>query len=230
MGCLYQIEFPNGKKYIGISRREANERAKEHFGNARKSARSILYSAIRKFGETNCKVKTLVVANDFNYLKDIEIRAIAGFKTKYPNGYNSTRGGDGVNELPDKIRKRANAALKKKWDNPERKKAVSDARKNNWKDPEYRKRISDKASAQMKNFFSNPDNIKMMSDRSKKNWKDPAYRETMEKSKQGMYESLDHRRKISDGLKDKWQDPEYRARMCAAQQRRWKRVRENAIQ
>jgi hypothetical protein len=38
----------------------------------------------------------LVIANDYEYLKHLECRAIRAFGTKVPNGYNMTDGGDGV--------------------------------------------------------------------------------------------------------------------------------------
>lgn len=47
--------------------------------------------AIRKYG--TFEIKTLVVA-DIEYLKELEIKAIAAFGTLSPNGYNIGLGGD----------------------------------------------------------------------------------------------------------------------------------------
>jgi group I intron endonuclease len=95
MGCLYQIESPIGKRYIGITIRSLNERWRVHRANAKRS-NGYLQNAINKYGADNFKVTALVIANDYEYLKELERKAIAVFNTKAPHGYNMTDGGDGV--------------------------------------------------------------------------------------------------------------------------------------
>ena len=104
MGCLYQIEFPNGKSYIGITKFSAEKRFSGHCKDS-KCGKLLVHNAIRKYGKENCKIKTLLVANDIGYLKDVEIKAIAAFKTQHPDGYNCGKGGDGVDFTED-LRKR----------------------------------------------------------------------------------------------------------------------------
>lgn len=229
MGCLYQIEFPNGKKYIGVSRRSALKRCSEHFKNAESGANNILYSAIRKFGRSRCLVKTMLIADDFEYLLGIEKKAILKFGSKYPYGYNSTSGGDGVKELPKEIKAKQIFNLKKSWNNESRRKAVSDARKMDWKNSEYRENISKKIRKKMLELCKDPEHIKKMSERSKNKWKDSKYRKKIIASKKDIYKSPEHRDKISKGLKEKWKDPKFRKRMCESQQKRWGRTT-NAIQ
>ncbi len=102
MGCLYQIEFPNGKKYIGISRKTSAERFITHTHDALKSTQ-LIHKAIRKYGKDSCIVRTLVIADDWKYLQELEIRAIKKFKTNPPFGYNLTKGGEGVSDYSGAI-------------------------------------------------------------------------------------------------------------------------------
>jgi group I intron endonuclease len=93
MGCLYKIEFPNGKEYVGISSTTAAQRFKGHC--AGKNGQLVV-RALRKYGKNNVNVKTLVVANDWKYLCLLEQRAIKAYATKTPHGYNMTDGGEGT--------------------------------------------------------------------------------------------------------------------------------------
>lgn len=132
MGCLYQLTSPSGKSYIGISSKTAADRFVKHMEHARgKRKNGIIYSALRKYGPDSFDVKTLVIANDFQYLCDLEVKVIAAFGTKYPNGYNMTDGGEGVvgpkgDDFPMKV----SIAQKKRFERPEeREKARIAARK-----------------------------------------------------------------------------------------------------
>lgn len=93
MGCLYKIDFPNGKSYVGISSVNAEYRFRIHCQAKRKSKVS---DAIKEYGITLSSVGTLVIADDWNYLCDLERKAIISYKTKFPHGYNMTDGGNGV--------------------------------------------------------------------------------------------------------------------------------------
>ena len=125
MACLYQLIFPNGKSYIGITKKTAEQRFKAHCLNAKNgiteypdyspSQKAIsdrkygldnfgrlpwltsLGEAIRKYGKENVIVKTLVIANDFEYLQELEIKAIKRYRTFYDSlahfsGYNTSKG------------------------------------------------------------------------------------------------------------------------------------------
>lgn len=98
MGCLYQLTSPSGKSYIGITLKTAQERFEDHKVNYRRR-RTALHRAFRKYGPENFQLKTLVIANDWKYLCDLECEAIVAFGTKGPSGYNMTGGGDGVVEM-----------------------------------------------------------------------------------------------------------------------------------
>ena len=101
-GCLYKISTPSGKSYIGITKNTAEKRFKQH----QKSIMPI-GDAIRKYGD-KVTLETLVISDSWEYLKELEIKAIAIFDTFSQNGYNCTKGGEGclgfifTKELKDK--------------------------------------------------------------------------------------------------------------------------------
>lgn len=107
MGCLYQIEFPNGKSYIGITVGTAEARLSEHLYNAKRGIDRGVYRAIRKYGESALKIKTLAIGG-WDYLVALEKKTIAAFGTFGCGGYNMTEGGEGAlgyKHRPDSLRK-----------------------------------------------------------------------------------------------------------------------------
>lgn len=95
-GVIYKITNKvNGKSYIGLTT-NYNKRKRDHLKIVRndKPAQSILYRAMRKYGESNFEWKILFDMNCHkNKLCDLEIFYIAYFNTQNPNGYNITPGG-----------------------------------------------------------------------------------------------------------------------------------------
>ncbi len=96
MGALYQITFLNGKSYIGITSCSVKRRMILHLHHARKGRACALHRAIRKYGEHSFIARTLLIADDWDYLREMEKRAIQSFSTVAPSGYNLTLGGEGV--------------------------------------------------------------------------------------------------------------------------------------
>lgn len=94
MGELYLLTFPNGKRYIGITSKTATRRRIVHMHHARKGRRGALQAAIRKHGAF--EMRTLLIASDWEYLCEMERRAIVAFETRSPAGYNMTDGGEGI--------------------------------------------------------------------------------------------------------------------------------------
>jgi hypothetical protein len=96
MGCLYRIDFDNGKSYVGITTETAEKRFRGHYNSAYNfsTTNNILFRAIRKYGINRLHVKTLAIAEDWGYLCYLEQRAIRIYKTKTPHGYNMTDGGE----------------------------------------------------------------------------------------------------------------------------------------
>lgn len=118
MGCLYALDFPNGKRYLGISSKTAEERWQVHLMRVREGRAHALQNAIRKYGADNVKVSTLVVSDDWEYLCDLEKRAIVQFNTRVPHGYNLTAGGEGVvgNVLTEEALWNITAAQKRRYE------------------------------------------------------------------------------------------------------------------
>lgn len=120
MGCLYAITAPNGKKYIGISVKTAASRWAKHCEHAAGKRPGALYAAIRKYGAESFVVAMMLVADDWDYLCDMERRAIAAFGTFAPGGYNMTYGGEGtVGPRDEETRRRISVAQKKRFERPE---------------------------------------------------------------------------------------------------------------
>lgn len=127
MGMLYRLTSPSGKSYIGITSQTVAQRWWKHKNNAshdralRMGSECLaLYDAIRKYGSEGFQVETLAIA-DFDYLKDLEQKAIIAFKTKTPHGYNLTDGGDGAlgANPTQESRQKMSAAGLKRLANPE---------------------------------------------------------------------------------------------------------------
>lgn len=97
MGTLYRLTSPSGKSYIGVSSKTTEARWAKHIEHALGRRDSgALYSALRKYGINSFSVETLVIANDWEYLCELEKRAISVMRTKAPYGYNITDGGEGT--------------------------------------------------------------------------------------------------------------------------------------
>lgn len=95
---LYQLKFPNGKSYIGITSKTAQERLKEHFRPSQN--RNACQRAIHKYGKENVVLVVLATVDNWELLCLAEMEAIEKFNTFTPNGYNMTLGGDGSHRVP----------------------------------------------------------------------------------------------------------------------------------
>jgi len=96
MGCLYALTFPSGKKYIGITAGTLRRRLNLHRSHANRGRPGAVYNAIRKYGTNGFIAEILVRATDWDYLCELEKKAIKAFKTRAPYGYNLTDGGEGA--------------------------------------------------------------------------------------------------------------------------------------
>jgi len=73
-----------------------------------------LQRAIRKYGDDGFTATVLMIANDWAYLRDMEIRAIVAFKTAFPAGYNLTLGGEGIQCIQRTAEQRAKQSERSK--------------------------------------------------------------------------------------------------------------------
>lgn len=188
MGCVYQIEFPNGKSYIGITRATAERRLAVH-SYRRNHAGYAICNAIRKYGREAMKVKTLAIGK-WEYLAYLEPRAIAAFGTKVPNGYNMTDGGEAPVGLPPESLARIGAAAKRNTYNVGKKRTE-----------DTRAKMSAAAKGNTKN-------------RGRKHR--PEVVEAMRLRSSGRKQSEETILKRADALRGQTRTPEQRARISAA--------------
>ena len=131
MAYLYRLTSPKGKSYIGVTSLPVERRWREHELAAGKKSNFAVHNAINKYGWENFKKEVLVVS-DFDYIKNLEIKCISAFNTKYPNGYNLTDGGEGV------IGYTHTEESKLAWQNESYKKNLSEKRVALWVNESYR--------------------------------------------------------------------------------------------
>lgn len=115
MKCfLYEILFPNGKRYFGITN-NPSRRWSEHKKDARCDKPRSVYAAIRKYGVENICFRVISEGTRENIMK-AEIDSISQYKTATrEGGYNIELGG----YIPSaETRSKFGAACKKRWSDP----------------------------------------------------------------------------------------------------------------
>lgn len=94
---IYKITCTeNGKVYIGYTKKAVDERFKNHIDNARWKRKTALCDAIRVYGNDKFSVELIMECESHAQACKHEARLIAELNSMLPNGYNMTRGGDGV--------------------------------------------------------------------------------------------------------------------------------------
>lgn len=105
MSCIYSLNFPNGKRYIGMTSQSLAKRVAIHRMCLKRST-AALYRAWRKYGDP--EIQTLAIVEK-RMLRDTERKAIAVFNTMVPNGYNLVAGGEGGGISAESRRKMSEA-------------------------------------------------------------------------------------------------------------------------
>lgn len=90
MGFVYQLEFSNGKSYIGLTTQTLKHRVAQH-RSLSKTSNLPVHAAWRKYGEPKVHI---VTECHKNFLPIIEEHLILLKNTITPNGYNISPGGD----------------------------------------------------------------------------------------------------------------------------------------
>lgn len=102
IGSIYVITCKtNNKKYVGFTNKtKPSVRFKEHIrlaNNPENKDFSILHAAIRKYGPENFNFEVIYQSKDCKYLlEEMEPYFIKKYDSFGKNGYNATKGGDGV--------------------------------------------------------------------------------------------------------------------------------------
>lgn len=96
MVTIYCINcLTSGKSYIGITE-DFERRLAMHWSRARSGSQAVLHKAIRKYSENNFNVKLIEKVETWEKACEREIYYIKDLKTKIPDGYNMTNGGEGT--------------------------------------------------------------------------------------------------------------------------------------
>ena len=108
MGVIYLISCRiNGKQYVGKTKQKLERRISQHKYDSKKGSIG-LGAAIRKYGWENFSVEVLEVC-PVAMLSEREIHFIVELKSKAPNGYNLTDGGEGLVNPTDETRAKMSA-------------------------------------------------------------------------------------------------------------------------
>jgi group I intron endonuclease len=96
----------NGKRYVGQTVKPLTGRWQRHLASAKAGSKYLIHKAIRKYGAEAFKRETLFTCSDKTTLDLYEKGHIQFFKSRAPNGYNLTDGGEGNLNPPEEIRKK----------------------------------------------------------------------------------------------------------------------------
>lgn len=224
MGVLYMLTFPNGKKYVGVTTKTAEERFARHSINAdMNKIQYALYKAWRKHGPPALEVLAIV---EDKILLDVEIRAIATYKTILPHGYNSTYGGQG-GVTPEGAKKISKALLGHKKSpatiEKQRQKMLGKAPPNKGKPMSEEQKEKLRAAAIRQ--FSDPAMREAARQKSMGNTNRRGYKMTPEElaehTRRHAVKSPEARAKLSAAASGKTHSEETKQKMREAQKKRW---------
>lgn len=142
---VYLLEFPNGKKYCGQTKRTLAQRAGSG-GIFYKDCPKV-WNAIQKYGWENVKKSILQEFNTQEECDDFERKTIRDLNLQDDAfGYNISDGGQGVNSEVVSV------ALRKRFANPEEREKISQTLKDWRKTDEGKNHIIDLARQNSINF------------------------------------------------------------------------------
>ena len=149
MYTVYQHVFPNGKRYIGVTRTNVKKRWGYRGYNYKSQ---IVGRAIEKYGWDNIKHEIFCVCADKEQAERVERFLVDYFKTTDPqHGYNVLPGGDvAVNDATPEMRYKLGNGNRGKPHTEEQKRKISEGCKRAFNRPESNGCIGKKASEETK--------------------------------------------------------------------------------
>lgn len=195
MGCLYRLTSPSNKSYVGITKRSFDDRWKSHIKDSKRGDNLALYNAMQKYGHDAFRCEVLVIANDMDYLCNLERKTISVFGTKSPNGYNLVAGGEGSFDPSEETRTKMRASATARFAQSDERAKASARTKNTWT-PEHTARM-----CVVRKVVANTTEAKAIA------------RKRLEKQRKDDAFVVANKAGISKAMKVMWADPEYRARM-----------------
>jgi len=204
-GCIYKIQFPNGKHYIGLTTTSIEQRRKEHTRCAKSGDTKCLYIALRKYNMVDTFELIVIDTGDtLEELQYMEIEYIISYNSYYKNGYgyNMTHGGEGANGYvytEEDNKKNSERRTQYFKDHPEAREEMSEIKKKYFKDhPEAREKKSETTTQY---FKDHPEAKQKMSETTKKRWENTEAREKMIQSQKKGWENPEAKQKMSKKMK-----------------------------
>jgi len=142
LGYIYvATNVVNGKKYVGQTCVSLERRWAQHLSAARNGSNYALHGALRKYGASNFKVEVCeevdgLLAN----LLSREVHHIHRLGSSYPQGYNLTSGGEGLDWSNPVLRERHLVAVRKSSSKESWKKAQRQGAQKRLSNPEWQKK------------------------------------------------------------------------------------------
>ncbi len=181
-GVVYLLtNLVNRKIYVGKTHASLKKRWQGHCHDAKSGRNMVICRAIRKYGSDNFSMRIIGRATTPNELNLMETSWIAKLKTRVPNGYNSTDGGEGtVGAVKGKkLREEISENTKRYFENhPEARKALSLITTAHFKTAKGRRQAKNHSKL-MRERAAHPKLGKRLGAGLKKAWKDPKFRAKM---------------------------------------------------
>jgi hypothetical protein len=141
MYSVYKLNFPNGKSYIGQTKKDPSVRFNQHKSNIKKDLKRPIIEAMRKFKDlVNIEILEINLSqNESDFLEKYYIKFYDSLIDN--NGYNLSPGGNSGSIMSIEGKKRHKEKMKKHYNNPEYVKKITKHlvdRKLN--DPDYYKK------------------------------------------------------------------------------------------
>ena len=221
MGALYQLISPSGKRYIGITTLSPRLRFARHRNAARTGVDGALYRAVRRYGFDSFEKKVLLIADDREYLCEMERRLIKRLRSQSPHGYNQTAGGEGFTDLDPVVRAANKVKLRLAWADPARRAK----RLEKSQTPEAR----EIHRAAVVKFTSDPEYRKAKSVMSRQSLNRPEVKAKISATALAMHADPEFKERHRAAMKAVMADPDRRARIAATMRLRQKERKENGL-
>lgn len=198
--CVYKHTAPNGKVYIGVTRKKPNRRWNNGKGYIRNKH---FYSAIQKYGWGNIKHEIVLEGLTKEQASQGERALIRLHKANDPaHGYNHTSGGYDGYELNDAQKRAISERAHRQFSDDEFKTKFDLM----MKDPDRRKRVSDG----LRQYYQSPEAREKASFAQKKKLEDDSYRERLRDAARKRSADREYREKLSRVLTKKRNTEEYK--------------------
>ena len=187
MYTIYCHVFPNGKRYVGLTRTSVEKR----WGKGKNYKTCLLVDrAINKYGWENIEHLVLETAETKEHAEEIERKYIKLFKSDDAEfGYNILHGGDvSTNDADDEMRYKLGNGWRGKHRSEAEKKAIAEGVRARFQRPESNGHFGHRMTEESK---------KKMSESQKKRWTD------------------EMRQELSEKMRKRMADPEYKEKMIS---------------